>query len=154
MIKEVGTVVNTDGQLAEIEIIRTSACSACKAKAACGHHAIAQVSSKNRLRVFAKDVFDSKVGQQVEVGIPETTLLMASVLMYFVPILGLVAGAMLSKVFTDQAAVAAAFGVTGLVLGLIFARKQSKKYQANPEFHPQVLSVKNERDSSLNLIHF
>lgn len=152
MIEEVGIVVGIDDKIAEIEIVRTSACSACKAKAACGHHAIAQVSSKNRMRLFAIDLLASKVGQEVIVGIPENTLLKASLLMYLVPIIGLVVGAIVSSLFTDQPFVAAISTVLGLLIGLGVAKQQSAKYQSNPEFHPRVLAVRQSNLTDVQLI--
>jgi len=142
MIKETGIVVAIFDGVVEVEVVRTSSCSACQAKAGCGHHAIAQVSSTNRMKLLVTDTFVSQIGQEVTIGIPENTLLTASFLMYLVPLLGLILGASLSAIFSDQPTVAAIGSVIGLGVGLLIAKKQSVKHQLDPDFQPRVLETK------------
>lgn len=141
MIEEEGTVVAIHDGIAEVETVRTSSCTACHAKAACGHHAIAQVSATNRMRVFATDDFSTSIGQEVIIGIPESSLLSASILMYLVPLFGLVLGAMSSSLLSDQAGVAALLSFLGFGTGLLVAKTLSVKYQGNPDFHPRIIGL-------------
>lgn len=155
MIEEVGTVISIHSlDIVEVETVRTSSCQACKAKSACGHHAIAQVSSTNRMRVFAKDSFSSRVGETVTIGIPEESILSASILMYLIPLIGLMIGATVSSIFTDQVYLAVLFSIFGLVSGLWIARKQSIKHQSNPNFHPRVLRLHRSQQSDIPVINF
>ena len=53
MIEENGRVLSIKNGFAEIETIRTSSCTACRARHGCGHHAVAQMSSSNRMKMDA-----------------------------------------------------------------------------------------------------
>lgn len=153
MVEEQGTVISIHANnIVEVETIRTSSCNACQAKAACGHHAIAQVSSSNRMRVFATDLLAAKVGQKVKIGIPENSLLSASILMYLLPLLSLILGAVLMDIATANSIFTALAAIAGFGLGLWFARVQSLKYQSNPDFHPRVLHIYEEKHSSISAI--
>lgn len=141
MIEEKGVVLNAESGLAQVETIRTSSCQSCRARHGCGHHAIAQVSSANRMLMTALDPLSVKVGQRVVVGIPEDTLLRASIWMYLVPLLGLVLGATLPSLVSEQQIFAVLGSVSGFAGGFLFARFQSRRHQEDPNFYPQVLRV-------------
>lgn len=152
MVEESGIVLSTHDGFAEVETVRTSSCTACQAKSACGHHAIAKVSSTNRMRMMVRDTFASQVGQEVVVGIPEDTLLKASVWMYLVPLLGLVLGATFPSLFTDNSAIAAVGSIIGLATGLYFARQASLKHVNDPDFQPEILSIKTKPIQNIDVI--
>lgn len=152
MVEESGIILSVSQGLAEVETVRTSSCTACQAKSACGHHAIAKVSSSNRMRMMVTDTFDSQVGQEVVVGIPEDTLLKASVLMYLVPLLGLVLGATLPGTVNENPIFAALGSVMGLGAGLYFARKASLKHVNDPDFQPKILSIKTKPIQNIDVI--
>ena len=152
MVEESGIVLSVSEGLAEVETVRTSSCTACQAKSACGHHAIAKVSSSNRMRMMVSDSLDSQIGQEVVVGIPEDTLLKASVWMYLVPLLGLVLGAVLPGLVNDSSALAALGSVLGLTAGLYFARKESLKHVNDPDFQPKILSIKTKPFQNIDVI--
>lgn len=152
MVEESGIVIAVSEGLAEVETIRTSSCTACQAKSACGHHAIAKVSSSNRMRMMVRDSFATEVGQEVLVGIPEDTLLKASVWMYLVPLLGLVLGAVLPGLINDSAGLAAIGAIIGLAGGLWFARQASLKHVNDPDFQPKILSIKTKPFQNIDVI--
>ncbi|TBR37767.1 sigma E positive regulator RseC/MucC [Marinomonas agarivorans] len=153
MVEETGVVISSYApNLVEVETVRTSSCTACKAKSACGHHAIAQVSSSNRMRVIATNNVAARVGQRVKIGIPENSLLGASVLMYLVPLISLILGAVLVDVVTSSSSLAALGAIFSFFGSLLFVRQQSLKYQSNPDFHPRVLRVYQEEFPPISTI--
>lgn len=152
MVEESGIVLSVSQGLAEVETVRTSSCTACQAKSACGHHAIAKVSSSNRMRMMVSDSFATQVGQEVVVGIPEDTLLKASIWMYLVPLVGLVLGATLPGLINDSAALAAIGSIIGLAAGLAFARKASLEHANDPDFQPKILSIKTKPIQNIDVI--
>lgn len=141
MIEENGTVLSIADGIAEVETIRTSSCTSCRARHGCGHHAIAKVSNSNRMlmKVIAPD--DLEVGQNVVVGIPEDTLLQASLWMYAVPLLGLVLGASLPSIVTEQTIISIVGAVSGFAGGLWAAKWKSSHEAKNPDFYPRVLRI-------------
>ncbi|MGR0280111.1 SoxR reducing system RseC family protein [Marinomonas dokdonensis] len=152
MIEESGTVLATEAGYAEVETIRTSSCTACRARHACGHHAIAQVSSTNRMRMKAIDPLQVSVGQKVIVGIPEDTLLQASMWMYMVPLLGLVIGAVLPSLWGGSAGIAVVLSILGFIAGLAFAKHKAKLQATNPDFYPKVLRIEQTHGEQVPLL--
>lgn len=152
MVEESGIVLSVSDGFAEVETVRTSSCTACQAKSACGHHAIAKVSSSNRMRMMVSDTFASQVGKEVVVGIPEDTLLKASIWMYLVPLLGLVLGAVLPSLVSDVSIFAAIGSILGLATGLYFARKVSLAHVNDPDFQPKILSIKTKPIQNIDVL--
>ena len=152
MIEETGKVLSVEEGFADVETIRTSSCTSCRARHGCGHHAIAQVSSANRMRIRAIDPISVEVGQNVVVGIPEDTLLQASVWMYFIPLLGLIGGAVLPSLLGGESGIAAVFSIIGLTAGLLLARKKSKQEMNNPDFYPKILKITSHNDHQIPLV--
>lgn len=151
MIEETGRVLTTEDGFAEVETIRTSSCTACRARHGCGHHAVAQLSSTNRMRMRAVDPLQVEVGQEVIVGIPEDTLLKASIWMYCVPLMGLVLGASLPSLLSDEPIWSVIASIAGFAGGLLFARKQAQKQATNSAFQPRILRVKSLERSKISI---
>jgi len=152
MIEESGTVLSTEKGFAEVETIRTSSCTACRARHGCGHHAIAQVSASNRMRMKVIDEFSVDVGQKVTIGIPEDTLLQASLWMYFIPLLGLVAGATLPAIWHAGNGISVVLSLSGFFSGLWLAKKKSQKEENNPNFYPKILRITPTNEGSIPLV--
>lgn len=152
MIEETGTVLSIEKGFADVETIRTSSCTSCRARHGCGHHAIAQVSASNRMRMKAIDSFAVNVGQRVVVGIPEDTLLQASLWMYFIPLLGLVGGATLPSLWQASSGVSVILSLIGFLGGLWLAKKKSQKEENNPDFYPKILRIETTQGSEIPLI--
>ena len=151
MIEETGRVLSIEEGFADVETIRTSSCTSCRARHGCGHHAIAQVSPANRMRMRVIDPFTVEVGQDVIVGIPEDTLLQASIWMYFVPLLGLVGGAILPSLWGGASGIAVVFSIIGFFGGLLLARNKSKQEINNLDYYPKILKVEPQQGSQIPL---
>jgi sigma-E factor negative regulatory protein RseC len=152
MIEETGKVLSIEEGFADVETIRTSSCTSCRARHGCGHHAIAQVSSANRMRMRAIDPLTVEVGQKVVVGIPEDTLLQASVWMYMVPLLGLVGGAVLPSLWGGESGIAVIMSIIGFAGGLLLARNKSKQEMNNLDYYPKILRIETAQDGQIPLI--
>lgn len=152
MIEESGTVLSTEKGFADVETIRTSSCTSCRARHGCGHHAIAQVSASNRMRMKAIDTFDVEVGQKVIIGIPEDTLLQASLWMYLVPLLGLVGGATLPSLWHASDGESVVLSLVGLLSGFWLAKKKSQKEENNPDFYPKILQISPTQGNQIPLV--
>ena len=102
MIEEVGVVVRIDKnngpQYIWVETEIKTTCSSCQAQSNCGTSAVAKAfASKKQHLQLAYDL-PVEIGQKVKIGIPEDKLLSASVLVYLLPILGLIIGSVLASV--------------------------------------------------------
>ena len=152
MIEETGRVLSIEEGFADVETIRTSSCTSCRARHGCGHHAIAQVSSSNRMRMRAIDPLSVEIGQSVVVGIPEDTLLQASVWMYLIPLLGLVCGAVIPSLWGGESGIAVIFSIIGFAGGLLLARNKSKQEMNNLDYYPKILRIESLNDGHIPLV--
>ncbi|MDX1634045.1 MAG: SoxR reducing system RseC family protein [Marinobacter sp.] len=140
MITERGRVIAvTDGK-AWIQTIRLSACQSCSARAGCGQRALAGVSGGRANQVLVANTLGAAVGDEVSLAIAESALLRASLLVYALPLLLMVVGAMAGHQWapgSDAAAMMAA--VVGLGLGFWLARLAQRGL--GPACTPQLVRI-------------
>lgn len=124
MITERGRVIAVrDGQ-AWVQTIRHSACQSCSARAACGQKVLAGVSQGRANQVLVANTLNAAVGDEVSVAIAESALLRASVLVYALPLLLMVAGAIGGHQLAPEVDVYAIAGAAaGLGLGFWLAHR-------------------------------
>ena len=141
MIEELAVVVEAGDGYAWVETQRRSACGACSASDGCGTGTLAKVWGERRVRVRAISTWPLRPGDAVIVGLAEGALLGGSLLVYLLPIVLLLAGALLG-----QAAFAGAgeepvilAGAAGLGLGFLAARLVSRRLRNDARFQPVVM---------------
>lgn len=135
MITEEGIVQQLAATRAFILINRTSACAGCHSKSAC-------LPSENKeMIVEAINDINAQVGDRVQVSVPTTSLLKATFLVYFVPVLALIAGAITGsnvapamQLDSTLASVACGFLAMAIVFGAVkwFDRGANAKAQYWP----------------------
>lgn len=128
MITETGKVVAINGDRAWVQTIRTSACESCSARHGCGQRALAGVSGGRANQVMVANSLGARVGDEVTVAIDESALLGASLLVYALPLLLMVAGSVLGhQLSAGHDGIAMLGAATGLTLGfLVASRRQSR----------------------------
>lgn len=97
-LTETGRVVALESDAVWVEADRSAACGKCAARAGCGQGALSGLlqSSKGRVRATSGDTLDAascRLGDEVLIQVPESTLLGGTLLIYGAP---LAAGASLS----------------------------------------------------------
>lgn len=93
MIRELGEVVQVKGQWATIQTHLQSGCGGCQQQNVCGAGVLAKALPNRRglLEVWLEQ--PPAVGSQVELLLPEKAMMQFSVLLYFIPLVSLFAGA-------------------------------------------------------------
>ncbi len=141
MIEEQAVVVEVGDGYAWVETQRRSACSACATSEGCGTAVLAKAWGDRRARVRAISNLPLQPGDSVIVGLAEGALLGGSLLVYLLPLVLLLGGAILGQtVFTgagDQPVMLS--GAVGLGLGFLVARTWSRCWQDDARFQPVVL---------------
>ena len=94
MIKETGTVVKCDETYAWVETSIKSTCNTCAAKTNCGTSAIASAVAGKTLVNKVVNQLEAEVGDTVEIGVPEETLLSGSFYLYILPLFTAIAAAL------------------------------------------------------------
>lgn len=146
MIEERGRVVALDDSGIWVETVQRSSCNGCAAKSGCGTGLLGDFWSRaSQVRVaVAPPALDTiRLHDTVVIGIAENTLASSALVVYLLPLLTLVLGALVGQ--SAGAEVWAILGaVGGFVLGALAIRLYSHLNRANPALAPQFLRLERE----------
>lgn len=140
MITESGKVIAVSDGHAWVQTIRASACNSCSARNGCGQKLLATATGGRANQVRVVNTANARVGEEVTLGIDESALLGASLLVYALPLLLMIVASMVghySSGGNDLAAVACA-GV-GLALGFLASRRL--QHRASGRYEPRMLRI-------------
>lgn len=139
MIEEIGTVVETRGNLALVRTERGGACAGCGSANFCH-----MVEGEKEAVVEAENRLHAAVGQKVRVAIPVTTFLAGTLFLYMFPLVGLFLG-MACGFFiarrlpgADHDLLAAVGSLAGLSLFLLIQRLLNNRFRRNSRFRPVI----------------
>lgn len=93
MIEEQARVVDVRGDVATVTTVRHSACGSCDAKRGCGTSLLSNWFPQRRLTFVVNNAIGARPGDTVVVGLDEGRLQRASLMLYGLPLLGLLVGA-------------------------------------------------------------
>lgn len=150
MLIETGRVVALEGNTVWVETLRQSACGSCSARAGCGHgvlNAVAPGASravvKARLAEGAR--FVPSLHDEVRIALPEKGFLRGAFVLYALPILATLAGALVSNVLVSADASQAQADLTvtlgaliGLGAGLLLLRLAQRPLATRGALQPIV----------------
>lgn len=125
MIEAIATVLDVESDRVLVEVQRRTACGSCESKDGCGTSALAGWFSRRVSRLPLRTTLPLRVGDAVVIGLEEAALLRASLLLYLLPILALVAGALGGAALAGSDGgewLGVAGGVSGFAAGLALAR--------------------------------
>lgn len=122
-IETVATVISVERGWARLTAERRSACASCSAAKGCGTASLAGLFSDRPADIFIRDDFEARPGEQVVIAMSGGRLVLASLLIYLVPLLGLIAGAIGGSMLALGDLGAALLAVLGLVGGFLLARR-------------------------------
>ena len=112
LIRHEGIVLRTEGNMAHVEIVQTSACSACKAKSMCMSSESRQISNMRCLMLEPL-----QVGDHVEVEVRERLAWRAILLAYILPFIVMIAVIAILDFATDWSeAVVGTLSLCGIAL--------------------------------------
>ena len=112
LIRHEGIVLRTEGNMAHVEIVQTSACSACKAKSMCMSSESRQISNMRCLMLEPL-----QVGDHVEVEVRERLAWRAILLAYILPFVVMIAVIAILDFATDWSeAVVGTLSLCGIAL--------------------------------------
>ncbi len=128
MLEEEGVVTAVEGRMARIQVQPRSACGHCSARSGCGTSLLSGFLGRRSGSFWVHDPVGARPGDQVVIGLEEAQLRRASLLLYLLPILALMAGAVagdrLGSAVGEWPAILG--GLAGLALALIVVARVSK----------------------------
>lgn len=135
------TGISQDGR-AVVKVRRAEACQACSAKSAC-----TALGGKTQDMVLVVDnTLGAKPGDSVVLTLSEANFIKASAVLYLVPALGLIGGALAGSSYAEEFGLASdpasiLGSLAGLVLGLVITKLVSGKMSKNPKYIPRLSSI-------------
>ncbi|MCB1774265.1 MAG: SoxR reducing system RseC family protein [Gammaproteobacteria bacterium] len=122
MIEAEARVTGIDREYAEVVTLRQSACGSCAASKGCGTSLIAAWFPQRELRFRLRNDIGAEAGDRVVLGLDEGSLQRGSLLLYAVPLGGLLGGAIAGDRLLPAIGLSAELGaIVGGLLGLIGA---------------------------------
>ena len=152
MILETGTVVAVESDGLWVETIQKSACEVCVAEKGCGQKFLSRLAGKTTsIRVLLNNQPQQKfsVGQSVTIGIPEDVIVLASLLVYLLPIFGAVAGAAIVGINGGGDLQSISGALTGLLLGGWLVRLHSQKSRNDLRYNPILVDPSADTDAAI-----
>lgn len=136
MITETANVIAVEKDWATVCVSVKSGCSQCQVKDDCGTSVIAKAFAARQQQFTLKSPWPVSVGDSVVIGIPEQPILVASLLLYIVPLLTLLSVSLLLNQVTnwhELGVLSVAFLVTlGSFLGVRRFLQQRPQAQFEP----------------------
>ena len=103
MLSETAIVKRRLDDRVEVELLRESACAGCDLSQGCGTGALGRLLGKRKRPLLVSSERDLRPGDRVVLSLPEAALARISLLVYGLPILGLVIGAGMAHVWLTLA---------------------------------------------------
>lgn len=144
MIEERAIVVALEGEFAWVETDKERACGQCASHGGCSSLTLAKFFSNRARRVRAVNRIGAATGDQVVVGIDESALVRGSLAVYAVPLLALIAGALVGEAAAtaltlNSELAATGGGIAGLAGGLLWLRHFSGRARTDARYQPVLL---------------
>jgi sigma-E factor negative regulatory protein RseC len=140
IVEEVGIIKNIDGMTATVSIPRKSACEGCSFSAC--------KAGEEGMLIEALNPVNAGVGQKVRIVMKPYTYLKGSAIVYGIPAIALVAGAVLGKevlsryfVRTDPDILSAITGFIAFALSFLFIKVWSKKTAEKEDIKPVIEEI-------------
>lgn len=152
MILETGTVVAVESDGLWVETIQKSACEACVAEKGCGQKFLSKLAGKTtsiRVLLNNQPQQNFSIGQSVTIGIPEDVIVLASLLVYLLPIFGAVAGAAIVGINGGGDLQSISGALTGLLLGGWLVRLHSQKSRNDLRYNPILVDPSADTDAAI-----
>lgn len=141
MIEDTGVVTKAEGLTATVLVQKRGACEGCTATGTCK-------VTQDGMEIEALNPVQAKAGQTVKINIKSITYLKGTMLVYGLPLVALIAGAVIGKNIGeeyfksfDSDLSAAILGFASFFLAFLFARVFSKKAESKTEYKPVIEEI-------------
>ena len=145
MITETATVIGVNEDHITLEAAIKSTCSTCHAQSDCGSGVISRAIAPKLQHITVQSPMTVRVGDKVQVGIPEAGLLGASMWLYMAPLVVLLLSAGTLHTLTSHMQamgelITVAGSVTATLIGFVAISRHLKQVDQQ-QFKPVLLSV-------------
>lgn len=121
MLTESARVIRRDGNRVVLELQRGSACGHCEMSQGCGTGALGRLLGKRLRPLVVESDQDYRPGDDVELALPEAALVRASLLVYGLPLLGMLLGGSVASAASASEWLVAVAVCAGFLAGFVCA---------------------------------
>ncbi len=143
MIEEQGRIVAVEGDYAWVETRIKTTCNSCAVQSGCGTSVLSKVLGRKLFRTRIANALGARQGDDVMIAIPEDTLVRASLVVYLLPLAGLVIGAVAARILLpgSHEVMSIMAGVTGFAGGLLAAKTMIKRGEMEQTAVPEMVRI-------------
>lgn len=146
MIEEKATVLAIEGDYALLQTQRRASCESCSVKQGCGTSVLAKLTSQRSAQILVKNTLNAEIGNELVIGINDNALVKGSLLVYALPLILLLMGAVLGEMLAHAAGLNAELmsivtAAAGFVLAMILIRASLSKSKFKNEMQPRMLRI-------------
>ena len=132
-LRTVGTVTEINGDKAKVVFKRSKACGDC--------HACVSFGS-DQAETELQNTLGAKVGDRVSIELHSGSVFKASLIMYGIPLVALLAGVLAGSFINDLCT--AVFGIGAAVIAFLIIRLLEPKFRKMGKFDPQMIEIVTE----------
>jgi len=141
-IVEKGVIENIVGNIAMIRVMKTGACAGCTEKDACHM----RFGGEKQMVIDVDNDLGGRVGDWVELTMPALNVMKLSFIVYFLPVLALVAaatiGSELAHIFHLTPDIGAlAFGGAALLISFLLLKRLNRNIRKNGQYYPRMTRI-------------
>lgn len=141
MMREWATVISWHAGEALLQCEAHAGCTGCRARQGCGTAALAELGPQTRHQLRLAVSQPLQVGQRVEIGLQEASVLRSALLVYLTPLAGLLGGGAIGQLWLASDGVSALGALLGGVAGFALARRQARRMARGIDYQPVLLQV-------------
>ena len=144
MLTESAVVIEYESGKAKVKCQSQSACGSCAARSACGNSALSELAGSGARgeHIFTiETITPLKVGQLVEIGLSEHSLIKSALLMYCVPLFTLVFSTLLFDSLFSHELVSVFFIFISTALSFLGVRWYARKLNRKSAYQPVLMRV-------------
>ena len=146
MLKESGRIVAIDTDGVWVETTNKSVCGSCAAEKGCGQSLLARWANGHG---YLKVLFDGRdpttvhINDEVDIGIPEDVVVTSSLVIYVIPLVLMLVGAVIGDKFFSGEITTVIGAIVGFSLGSVFVFIFSRATRHNRRIQPVLLDIIN-----------
>ncbi len=144
MLEQFASVISIDDhhKTVSVRINRAdSACGGCNQGTACCQNSFfGKREQEKLLTINNNEQLSLNIGDRVRIGIPEDGLLAGALMAYLLPLVGILAGLLLSNYFFDVKDLGQLVGaLSGFSLSILILKLWSYRHQEDSQYHVKIL---------------
>jgi len=147
MIEETAKVITIKDRFAWVETERKTTCGTCAVNKGCGTSVLSQVLGNKRASIRILNDIGAKPGDAVVIGIQEGTLVKGSMMIYMLPLIIMLGGALVGSLVTSLFGIdytegwQILFSLGGLVIGFYWVNVFSERIAQNADYQAVALRM-------------